>query len=289
VDIGIGLPTQVPDVDGQTMLDWAVRADEDGFSTLGTVGRLVYPSYDDLVLLAAAAAVTRRIRLTTSVLLAPLHANVALLAKQTASIDRLSGGRLVVGVGTGGRDDDFTASGLPTTRRGARLGEQVEELKRIWAGEERGMAGAIGPTPAQKGGPPVVIGAFNPGAIRRFARVADGWIMGGGTPDAFAQLSAIVDEAWRDAGRTEKPRKLSLAYFALGTEAVEQTRATIKHYYAWLGEFADQIAAGIAVNPEMVRAYAAAFEQAGCDELIFTPGSDRPDQITLLAEAIAGR
>ena len=289
MDIGIGLPTQVPDVDGQIMLDWAVRAEESGFSTLGTVGRLVYPNYDDLILLAAAAAVTQRIRLTTTVLIAPLHANAALLAKQTASIDRLSGGRLVLGVGTGGRDDDFSTSGLPTTRRGQRLAEQVEELKRIWAGEERGMAGAIGPAPAQKGGPPLVIGAFNPGAIRRFARLADGWIMGGGTPDMFAQLGAVVDQAWRDAGRTEKPRKLSLAYFALGTEAVEQTTATIKHYYAWLGEFADQIVSGVAVTEEMVRAYAAAFEQAGCDELIFTPGSDRPDQVTLLTEAIAGR
>ena len=289
MDIGIGLPTQVPDVDGQTMLDWAVRAEERGFSSLGTVGRLVYPNYDDLVLLAGAAAVTQRIRLTTSILIAPLYANTALLAKQAASIDRLSGGRLVLGLGTGGRDDDFTASGLPTISRGARLAEQIEELKRIWAGEERGMAGAIGPTPAQKGGPPVVIGAFQPGAIRRFARFADGWIMGGGTPDTFAQLAAVVDEAWRDAGRTEKPRKLTLAYFALGTEAVEQARATVKYYYAWLGEFADQIASGIAVNQEMVKAYAASFEQAGCDEVIFTPGSDRLDQVTLLAEAIAGR
>ncbi len=289
MDIGIGLPTQVPGVDGQTMLDWAVRADEGGFSTLGTVGRLVYPNYDDLVLLAAAAAVTQRIRLTTTVLLAPLYSNVALLAKQTASIDRLSGGRLVLGVGTGGRDDDFTGSGLPTERRGRRLAEQIEELKRIWAGEERGMAGAIGPSPAQEGGPPIVVGAFSPGSIRRLAGLADGWIMGGGTPETFSQLAGVVDQAWRDAGHSEKPRKLSLAYFAFGREAAEETIATIKYYYAWLGPYADQIASGVAVGPEMVKAYAAGFEQAGCDELIFTPGSARPDQLTLLAEAIARR
>ena len=114
MDVGIGLPTHIPDIEGKALVDWAVRAEEAGFSTLGTVGRLVYPNYDDLIALAAAAAVTARIRLTTSVLVAPLHANVALLAKQAASLDRLSGGRLVLGVGTGGRDDDFTASGLPT-------------------------------------------------------------------------------------------------------------------------------------------------------------------------------
>ena len=117
MDIGIGLPTQIPNVEGRTLLDWAVLADQAGFSTLGTVGRLVYPNYDDLIALTAAAAVTERIRLTTSVLLAPLYANTALLAKQAASLDRLSGGRLVLGVGVGGRDDDFTASGLPTAGR----------------------------------------------------------------------------------------------------------------------------------------------------------------------------
>src|SRR5258708_4126401 len=118
MDIGIGLPTQIPDVAGKVLVDWAARAEEAGFSSLGTVGRLVYPNYDDLIALAAAAAVTDRIRLTTSVLLAPLHANLALLAKQAASLDRLSGGRLVLGLGTGGRDDDFTATGLPPPGRG---------------------------------------------------------------------------------------------------------------------------------------------------------------------------
>ena len=117
MEIGIGLPTQVADVEGKTVIEWAKRAEAAGFVSLGTVGRLVYPNYDDLIALSAAAAVTERVRLTTSVLVAPLHANVALLAKQTASLDRLSGGRLVLGIGTGGRDDDFTASGLPTAAR----------------------------------------------------------------------------------------------------------------------------------------------------------------------------
>jgi alkanesulfonate monooxygenase SsuD/methylene tetrahydromethanopterin reductase-like flavin-dependent oxidoreductase (luciferase family) len=158
VDVGIGLPTTIPDTEGRTLVEWARRAEEAGFSTLGTIGRLVYPNYDDLIALAAAAAVTERIRLTTSILIAPLHANSALLAKQAASLDRLSGGRLVLAVGLGGRDDDYEASGLPTTGRGRRLEELLEELKRIWSGEERGYAGAIGPTPAREGGPELIVG-----------------------------------------------------------------------------------------------------------------------------------
>src|SRR6266540_5050292 len=132
MDVGIGLPTTIPGTEGRTLVEWARRAEEAGFSTLGTIGRLVYPNYDELIALAAAAAVTERIRLTTSILIAPLHANTALLAKQTASLDRLSGGRLVLAVGLGGRDDDYVASGLPTTGRGRRLEERLEELKRIW-------------------------------------------------------------------------------------------------------------------------------------------------------------
>ena len=287
MDIGIGLPTQIPDVAGKVLVDWAARAEEAGFSSLGTVGRLVYPNYDDLIALAAAAAVTDRIRLTTSVLLAPLHANVALLAKQAASLDRLSGGRLVLGLGTGGRDDDFTASGLPTARRGRRLAEQIEEMKRIWSGEERGLAGPIGPPPVREGGPELLVGAISEAGFRRMAGLVDGWIMGGGTPEMFARMGAAVDQAWRDAGRPGKPRKLSLAYFALGPDAREQAAATIKPYYAWLGDFADQIVAGAATSPEMVKGYVAGFEQAGCDELILAPGSASLDQITLLAEAIA--
>ena len=115
MDIGIGLPSTVPDTEGRTLVDWARAAEEAGFSTLGTIGRLVYPNYEELIALGAAAAVTGRIRLTTSVLLAPLYSNAALLAKQVASLDRLSGGRLVLGLGLGGREDDLAPAGCPWT------------------------------------------------------------------------------------------------------------------------------------------------------------------------------
>ena len=287
MEIGIGLPTQVVDLDGKTLVNWAKKAEEAGFASLGTVGRLVYPNYDDLIALSAAAAVTEHVRLTTSVLLAPLHANVALLAKQTASLDRLSGGRLVLGVGTGGRDDDFTASGLPTKARRDRLAEQVEELRRIWRGEERGIDGPIGPSPVNVGGPALILGAFGPRTFKRMAGLVDGWIMGGGTPEMFLKGAAAFDQAWKDAGRPGKPRKLALAYYALGEEAVQEAMATVKRYYAWLGPYADQIAAGMASSPQMVKGYAEGFRESGCDEVIFAPGSARLDQVSRLAEAIA--
>src|SRR6266568_5369658 len=172
MDVGIGLPTQIPGLDGKTLVDWAVQAEQAGFSTLGTIGRLVYPNYDELIALAAAAAVTERIRLTTSVLLAPLHTNTALFAKQAASLDRISGGRLVLGLGLGGREDDFAASGLAMAGRGRRFDEQLAEMRRIWAGEGRGDIGPIGPRSARPGGPELILGGSTEASFRRAARFA---------------------------------------------------------------------------------------------------------------------
>ncbi len=287
MEIGIGLPNTVPGTEGRTLIDWARHAEEAGFSTLGTIGRLVYPNYEELIALSAAAAVTSRIRLTTSVLLAPLYTNTALFAKQAASLDLLSGGRLVLGLGLGGRDDDFAASGVGTQGRGRRLEEQIAMMKRVWSGEEFGYTGAIGPEPARPGGPEIILGGATEASFRRAARLADGWIMGGGMPDMFAQAAVAVDQAWQDAGRTDRPRKLTLAYFGLGPEARSQAEGYILHYYGWLGDIANAIAAGAAVSPEMVKSYVAAFEASGCDEIIFVPTASRLDQVSLLAEAIA--
>jgi len=287
VEIGIGLPSTVPDTEGRTLVDWARAAEEAGFSTLGTIGRLVYPNYDELIALSAAAAVTGRIRLTTSVLLAPLYSNAALLAKQVASLDRLSGGRLVLGLGLGGRDDDFSASGLSMDGRGGRLEEQIAMMKRVWSGEEFGYAGGIGPEPARPGGPEIIVGGATEASFRRVARIADGWIMGGGTPDMFAQAATAVDQAWLEAGRPGRPRKLTLAYYALGPDARAQADRYLHGYYGWLGDIANMIAAGAAVSGEMVRSYAKAFEASGCDEVIFVPTASRLDQVRLLASAVA--
>ena len=287
MDIGIGLPSTVPDTEGRTLVDWARAAEEAGFSTLGTIGRLVYPNYDELIALSAAAAVTGRIRLTTSVLLAPLYSNAALLAKQVASLDRLSGGRLVLGLGLGGREDDFSASGLSMDGRGGRLEEQIAMMKRVWSGEEFGYAGGIGPEPARPGGPEIIVGGATEASFRRVARIADGWIMGGGTPDMFAQAATAVDQAWLEAGRPGRPRKLTLAYYALGPDARAQADRYLHGYYGWLGDIANMIAAGAAVSGEMVRSYAKAFEASGCDEVIFVPTASRLDQVRLLASAVA--
>lgn len=287
MEIGIGLPNTVPGTEPDALTGWAQRAEAAGFSTLGTIGRLVYQGYEELIALTAAATVTSRIRLTTSVLIGPLYENSALLAKQAASLDRLSGGRLVLGMGLGGRDDDYAAGGMSTQGRGHRLEEQIADMKDVWAGGERGAAGAIGPVPVRDGGPELILGGSTATTFRRVARLADGWIMGGGTPEMFAEAAGGVDAAWQEAGRKGTPRKLSLAYFALGPDARAQADRYLLHYYGFMGDGARQVAAGAAVTADMVKSYVAAFTEAGCDELILVPTGSGLDQVDLLAEAVA--
>ncbi|MBF6619049.1 MAG: LLM class flavin-dependent oxidoreductase [Patulibacter sp.] len=289
MEIGIGLPNTVLGADGPAMIEWARRAEAAGFSALGTVGRLAYDSFDDLITLTAAAAVTERIRLTTGILVGPLFLNNALLAKQAATLDRISGGRFVLGIGLGGRPDDFIASGIPTEKRGKRLNDQLTEIKAIWAGQAEGMAGEIGPTPARPGGPEIIIGGYSDVAYRRAARFGDGWMMGaGGTPEAFEEPAAAVDEAWRAAGRTDRPRKVKPHYFALGPDATEVARAELGRYYANNGqEVVDRLVGSTAIGADSIRETVDAFRERGCDELILNPCSPEIEQLDLLAEVLA--
>ncbi|MGF7235551.1 MAG: LLM class flavin-dependent oxidoreductase [Frankia sp.] len=207
--IGIGLPATVPGVTGSGLLDWARRAEERDFSSLAVLDRLVYPNYEPLVTLAAAAAVTERIRLATTILVGPYRNNAALLAKQAATIDHLSGGRLVLGLAAGGREDDYRASGVDYATRGARLDADLDVLERAWAGQPVADAGPVGPRPP-RGRPTVILGGTAPAAFHRAARHGDGWIFGGGNPKMFADGRADLEAAWRAAGRQDTPHTMSL-------------------------------------------------------------------------------
>jgi alkanesulfonate monooxygenase SsuD/methylene tetrahydromethanopterin reductase-like flavin-dependent oxidoreductase (luciferase family) len=286
MEVGIGLPATIPGVTREQLLEWARRAEAQDFSSLGTLDRLVYPNYEPLIALAAVAAVTERIRLTTAILIAPHRANGALVAKQAATLDDLSNGRLVLGVAPGGREDDFEASGVDFHRRGKIFDEMLEQWRRIWAGEKFGTAGPIGPPPP-KGRPTLIIGGSADAAFERAAKYGDGWIMGGGSPEQFTAGSARLDAAWQAAGREGSPRKMALAYFALGDGAREAADRYLRDYYAWLGDIADMVVQSAALDAETVKGYVQAFSDAGCDELILFPCDPDPGQVDLLAAAIA--
>ena len=283
MDVGIGLPAAIPGVDGRVVVDWAREGEAHGFTSLGTIDRLVYPNYEPLIALAAAAAVTQHVRLVTAVLLAPLRANSALLAKQAASLDRLAGGRLVLGLGVGSRADDFEASGIDLHRRGRQFDAQLTNMRGIWAGEPRGFAGGIGPQPTRSGGPALLIGGSAEAAVRRTVEYAEGWIAGGGGVERFTSVSERVRAAWSAAGRPGRPRLAALNYFALGPRAREHADAFLRHYYAVAGPRADQAARAALITPDLVGEAIEAYQAAGCDELILFPCDPDPRQVELLA------
>jgi alkanesulfonate monooxygenase SsuD/methylene tetrahydromethanopterin reductase-like flavin-dependent oxidoreductase (luciferase family) len=286
MEVGIGLPNSVAGTTGRQLTDWARAADEAGFSTLGTIDRLVYDSYESIVALSAAAAVTERIKLATDVMLGPLRQNPALIAKQILSLDALAGGgRAILGIALGGREDDFELSGIDMSSRGQWIDDALPRIRAIFEGEGENES-KTGPRP-QGPGPKLLVGGYVRKSIERAAKYGDGFTQGGAGPDQFKEDSANVDEAWKQAGREGKPYKMALIYFSLGPDAQKNAEKNLeKGYYAWLGEEAARgVAEAAAKDADAVKQYMSVFEDAGCDELILFPASSDPEQVALLAEA----
>ncbi|MGN6664923.1 MAG: LLM class flavin-dependent oxidoreductase [Solirubrobacterales bacterium] len=279
MDVAIGLPNAVPGTSGEQLAEWARRAEARGFSSLGTIDRVAYGNYEPLVALAAAAAVTERIGLATTVLLGPLRPNPVALAKQVASVHALSGGRMTLGIGLGGREDDYEVAGVSMKTRGRELDAMLARMRQVWAGDEVGPDAGTVPRVLVAGG----VGA----SFERAARFGDGWIASGAPPDQFAGWREEFEAAWSEAGREEKPQNGGLAYFSLGDRAEEDARDYLTDYYAWLGEeTADWIADSAAKDPETVKQYVSAFDGVGCQELFLFPSSSDPRQVDLLADAL---
>jgi alkanesulfonate monooxygenase SsuD/methylene tetrahydromethanopterin reductase-like flavin-dependent oxidoreductase (luciferase family) len=286
VDVGIGLPNAVSGTTRQQLLDWARVAEDAGFSSLGTIDRIVYGNYEPLIALSAAAAVTERIRLATTVMLGPPRMNAAIVAKQVLSLDALAGGgRAVLGIGLGGREDDYEVSGVSMSARGRWQDRAVDQIRRIFDGDD-GDEAKIGPRPLGSG-PSLIVGGAVSASFARAARHGDGWIMGGGTPDQFSAGARQLEAAWSQQGRQGQPHKMALAYFSLGEDAERNANRYLLDYYAFLGEeLSAMIARSAAKEAETVRSYVSAFDGAGCDELIIFPSSGDPSQVGLLAEAL---
>jgi alkanesulfonate monooxygenase SsuD/methylene tetrahydromethanopterin reductase-like flavin-dependent oxidoreductase (luciferase family) len=282
VQIGIGLPSTLR-IDGPAVVEWARRAEERGFARLATIDRIVYPSYDSLTALAAAAGATSQIGLFPNILLTPLYPSVW-LAKAAASLHALSGGRLTLGLGVGGREDDFIAMDRPFHQRG-RLMDQTLDLVRRGAAGEPVAGGELPVAPAVPGGRvPVLIGGASDAAVRRTVEHGDGWTSGGAPPEQTTQLVERIRQAWRDAGRDGEPRMAGLVYYGLGDRA--ESQASLRHYYAFLGEWAEQVAQSAVGTPEQAAETVRRFADAGFTELVFDPTVTALDEVDRLADAV---
>jgi alkanesulfonate monooxygenase SsuD/methylene tetrahydromethanopterin reductase-like flavin-dependent oxidoreductase (luciferase family) len=205
------------------------------------------------------------------------------LAKATASLAAVSGGRFTLGVAAGGRSDDYVAFGRPFERRGRLLDETLDLLRRAWAGEPvAGGEFAVGPRLDRP--VPVLVGGDVDAAMRRMVEYGDGWTAGGGGPERMAPAIERVRRAWREGGREGEPRLVALIYFGLGDEPA--SRASLRRYYGFLGQWTDAIVESAVRSPEAARAAATAFADIGVTELIFDPTVADVDEVNRLADAV---
>jgi alkanesulfonate monooxygenase SsuD/methylene tetrahydromethanopterin reductase-like flavin-dependent oxidoreductase (luciferase family) len=286
MDIGIGLPNAVRGTSGAVFRAWARRAEERGFAGLSTIDRIAYPSHDSLTALSVAAGATDRIRLVSGILLGPVYAP-ALLAKSSATLHSMSGGRLTLGLAVGGRQDDFDTAERPFHTRGRDFDAALELMHRAWSGAPVGASPQPVCPPLPNGGRvPVILGGESDAAVRRAVRWGEGWIAGGGPADAAAPMIDRVRAAWKDSGRAGEPRIGALAYFALGEDAVRAGASNLLDYYGFAGPYAERIAEGMLASDQAVRDAIEAFRDVGVTELYLDPAAASLDQVDQLADIV---
>lgn len=295
MDVGMTLPVMEPDLWAEpgTLETWARAIDAGPYSSVCFGERMAFDNPDALTLLGAVAAWTSRVRLVTTVVVPQLHAPIP-LAKALATGDRLSGGRLTVGLGVGGRDEDYRAADADlTTRTMAGMADRVATMRQVWAGDRVADAvRPVGPPPVQPGGPELLVGTLGPRTIRSAAHWADG--LAGMSLDLdlaeMERVFTLTREAWREAGRPA-PRVTTSFWFALGDPeaARAQVHRHLRHYMNWIPpEYVDALAptAGFAGTPEELRATLQRVADLGADEVQLIPTSADPTQVERVAAIV---
>ncbi|MEV0297304.1 LLM class flavin-dependent oxidoreductase [Nocardia sp. NPDC050710] len=279
--VGLGLPISDPTV----LLDWARRAEAGPFSTLGLLDRLAYDNPEPLIALGMIAGATTRIKIQTEVLIAPLR-EPALLAKQAATLDLMSGGRFVLGLGVGGRADDHVASATDMRTRGRRMDEQIALMRDLWSGKPHSAdCGPIGPAPYRPEGPETLFGGFQPAALDRVGRFGGGFLAAA-APSWAGGLFDTVRRSWTAHGRDGAPRIVAQVNVAFGAdEVVADARASMGAYYEFSGR-ADYMLAGMLTTPDEIRTAITQFADLGADEvMLYCYGRDA-DQVDRLADVV---
>lgn len=288
VRVGMTLPVMEPDLDATVLKSWAQAVDDGPFSALCWGERIAFDNPDSLTLLGALAAWTDRVQLVTTVIVPQLHDPV-MCAKALATGDMLCGGRLTVGIGIGGRHEDYRAVGAdPKTQTIRGMTERVEIMRRVWAGEKvTESVLPVGPSPARAGGPSLLVGTIGPKTVRSAAAWADG--LAGTTLDLDVarqnELFDVARAAWAQAGKSA-PHLATSFWFAFGAEGREQVRTHLRRYMNWIpAEYVDAMAptTGWSGSDDELASVLRAFDAIGTDEIHLIPTSSDLDQVRRVA------
>jgi alkanesulfonate monooxygenase SsuD/methylene tetrahydromethanopterin reductase-like flavin-dependent oxidoreductase (luciferase family) len=290
--ISLCIPYAKTDYNRQTTLDWCRMADEGPFESLGCGERIVSHTQDMRIVLSAACALTERIRIVPSLYILPMHPAVQ-VAKELATMDVLSNGRVTATVGVGGREHDYRAVGASFRKRLQRLDQGVATMKSIWAGEPP-FEGTdpVGPPPVQKGGIPIWSGAMNPKSIARSSKWADGlygFTMNGDVAPAKQQFDLATD-AWTQSGR-KRPYLATGFWLCLADDAENQLRKYVFDYLKIIDENVAQLLADsmYTFTEDAVRKCLDDLEEAGTDECFLNTATADLVEIERIAEIVTRR
>ena len=288
------MPVMEPDLDATVLRQWAQTIDEGPFSSLCWGERIAFGNPESLTLLGALAAWTDRVPLITTVVVPQLHDPV-LLAKSLATGDMLCGGRLTVGVGVGGRHEDYLAVGVdPSTQTMREMARRVEIMKRVWAGQKiTESVVPVGPATVNEGGPRLLVGTIGPKTLRSAAPWADG--LAGITLDLdIAKQNELFDvgrTAWAQAGKPA-PHLATSFWFAFGSpvDSRAQVHRHLRHYMNWIPtEIVDAMAphTGFAGTEDDLADVLREFAAVGTSEIHLIPTSSDLDQLRRAADVVA--
>jgi alkanesulfonate monooxygenase SsuD/methylene tetrahydromethanopterin reductase-like flavin-dependent oxidoreductase (luciferase family) len=294
MDIGICLPYMKAGLGRDDYMQWFRAVEAGPFHAVSCGERVHGPTLDMRVVLSAAAAITDRVEITPTLYVLPMH-SATQAAKEIATLDILSGGRVKkVAVGYGGREKDYAALGAKMQGRYGRMDKQVEEMRRVWNGEEIVPGGGfIGPTPTDPNGPMILAGAMGPKSIERCAQWADGlygW-SGNGEEHELNNTFAMADAAWDRAGRDTTPYRMGGFWYTLAEDGQRKLYDYVYEYLAIAGpEIATMMAESVhRSNADAILQAIDNAEAAGCSEIFMVPATAEICEVEQLAELLEKR
>lgn len=288
------MPVMEPDLDADMLEAWARAIDDGPFSSLCWGERIAFSNPDSLTLLGALATWTDRVRLVTTVVVPQLHDPV-MLAKALATGDMLCRGRLTVGLGVGGREEDYRAVGAdPDTQTIRGMAERIGVMRQVWAGEKvTDSVLPVGPSPVQPGGPRLLVGTIGPKTVRSAAQWADG--LAGTTLDLDVdrqnELFDVARSAWAEADKPPPHLATSFWFAVGGDEPRAQVHRHLRRYMNWIpADVVDAMAptTGWAGSEQELLDVLHRFEAIGTDEIHLIPTSSDLDQLHRVAEVVGG-
>ncbi len=297
ISLGMSLPHRSPErIDEAVVRRVAQRAEALGFRDLWVTNNTVDEAgcFDSLTVLTYAAALTTTIRLGVSVLVLPIYHPIH-IAHQVATLDHLSNGRAILGVGLG-REHEYPLFQVPSDRRVRRFTESVALMKALWTEPSVTFRGeiynlehtTIGTKPVQSPHPPVWVGSHHPAAVRRAASIADGWVGAGGSSSAsFGSAVPVLRAALEEAGRDPATFPISKRVFLSIHERPDVARAEV---HRWFSDVYHNPAltteGGIFGTPEQVREQLEALAAMGANHLLLNPVTRYTEQVEALAEVV---